>query len=268
IYDAGALACWGRGEHGQLGNGFQAPGYVNAVPTRVERIVGGQNQFVNNASQVVAGATHSCVLASGRVECWGLNDLGQLGEDPALLEGSSRARTVPGLEQVQVHELAAAGSHTCARSEGSVFCWGSNLDGELAIENAIWAPVTEIDLPEPASSIIAGRSFACALGMTGGVHCWGSNYFGERGILENPPPTAPNPLPLEGVTRLFSGQGFGACAETSSDPILCWGSNAFGQLGNGEVTDSPQNVPVGIAPLNGEPRCTESNQSSTETQGD
>jgi alpha-tubulin suppressor-like RCC1 family protein len=60
----------------------------------------------------------------GKVECWGLNDKGQLGT------GDEKPRSAPtivaGLPGVA--HLSASAEAACALGrEGEVFCWGSNL---------------------------------------------------------------------------------------------------------------------------------------------
>jgi alpha-tubulin suppressor-like RCC1 family protein len=67
-------------------------------------------------------------MASGRVECWGWNANGQLGD------GTTRTRLTPvpvfGLRGVAA--IATAASHTCALTTGGhLECWGANVYGQL-----------------------------------------------------------------------------------------------------------------------------------------
>jgi hypothetical protein len=39
---------------------------------------------LNTVTAVAAGNKHTCAIADGTTRCWGLNDRGQLGVDPAL----------------------------------------------------------------------------------------------------------------------------------------------------------------------------------------
>lgn len=65
----GRVACWGRGEEGQIGIGVQP--YV-LEPSTV--------QGISEAVQLATGGYHSCAkLANGTVECWGKGSEGQLG---------------------------------------------------------------------------------------------------------------------------------------------------------------------------------------------
>jgi alpha-tubulin suppressor-like RCC1 family protein len=252
ILEGGRLVCWGEGARGKLGNNRTDN---TSEPVRVQRLVNNVRQFVDDALQVVAGDEHTCLLAGGRVECWGDNQSQQLGIDPEDLGSTPVALPVPGLEGIQVQELSASSHHTCARAGGDVYCWGSNLDRELALEIGDFGAPIKIPLPMQAVSIATGYAFGCALGSTGTVHCWGSNYWGERGISEDPPPVLPNPLALSEVTGIFAGRGSHVCAAKGDAGVSCWGSNDFGQLGNGGVSSLQKPAPSRVLALTGSQVC-------------
>lgn len=70
VTDAGEVWCWGKNDHGQLGDGSYR---WSTEPVRAE--------LGEPASSVAVGARHSCALTrTGGVRCWGANDLGQLGD--------------------------------------------------------------------------------------------------------------------------------------------------------------------------------------------
>jgi hypothetical protein len=253
IYDAGHLACWGRGDLGQLGDGNEGDGYLSHIPSRVQREVDGEAEYILDASQVAAGFQHTCALSSGRVECWGSNNAGQLGVAPSALLGSRIALPVPGLETTELDELVAAGFHTCARAGANVLCWGSNFDQELASDNGNVGLPTPVELPAAAVSIAAGQFFACALTQGGAIYCWGTNTYGERGGSGSPA-VAPTLVPLEPATGLFGGNGHHVCA-TTAQGAWCWGRNDFGQLGTGNTAPAPG--PARVIPLGGLQTCTQ-----------
>lgn len=85
ITRAGRLYCWGRNQHGQLGNNSIIG---SLVPTPVNTSAAGLNQ--QNVVAVDGGWWHSCALTrQGRVYCWGWNLNGQLGD------GGLDSRSVP-----------------------------------------------------------------------------------------------------------------------------------------------------------------------------
>jgi alpha-tubulin suppressor-like RCC1 family protein len=90
-----------------------------------------QRAGVSDAAKVVGGAEHGCaILRDGRLQCWGPNDAGQLGDgtndahkEPVIVRGLS--------DVVAVHE---AREHRCAVTRsGDVFCWGENWSGQLGV---------------------------------------------------------------------------------------------------------------------------------------
>src|SRR5207248_2366134 len=83
-----------------------------------------------------------------------------------------------------VAQLAAGGSHTCARlSNGTVKCWGLNSSGQLGDGSVTSSrvPVTVTGL-SGVQGIAAGRShIAVLLTPARGLRTWGSNTYGQLG---------------------------------------------------------------------------------------
>ena len=66
----GTVACWGRNDSGQLGDGTTID---SATPVCVAGLTG--------AVEVAVGDGHACVrLEGGKLACWGSNAFGQLGD--------------------------------------------------------------------------------------------------------------------------------------------------------------------------------------------
>lgn len=65
----GRVACWGKNDKGQLGNGTAMT--LSNVPTVVTDM--------EAASKLVCGYAHACVIENDRVKCWGGNGYSQLG---------------------------------------------------------------------------------------------------------------------------------------------------------------------------------------------
>jgi alpha-tubulin suppressor-like RCC1 family protein len=64
--------CWGDNKFGQLGNGA-----TSTTPQAIPEAVTGQVRFLS----ITAGTGHTCGISTeGLGYCWGLNDIGQLGD--------------------------------------------------------------------------------------------------------------------------------------------------------------------------------------------
>lgn len=148
IHDDRTVHCWGMNSRAATGGGTANPGgQLGHDPTldpmcfdnagtcsdQPSKVTG-----VANARELALGSYHSCaLLEDDTVVCWGQNDLGRLGHDPALDGADSSGvvavptpRPVAGLSDVA--HISARHNHTCAVTWSSkVYCWGANGAGEL-----------------------------------------------------------------------------------------------------------------------------------------
>ena len=161
-------------------------------------VPGGHHAFVGGAVEVASGGFHTCALnADQTVECWGLDDYGQLGigehgNGPCL--GGRACQSEPYSLYLQgAAHLAAGIDHTCALlSNGNAVCWGSNDLGQLGVGGSTNGPcpgnVACADAPMPLTTlknvtqIAAGHSaHTCVLLADKTVKCWGTDEVGELG---------------------------------------------------------------------------------------
>jgi alpha-tubulin suppressor-like RCC1 family protein len=254
----GQVKCWGNNQIGQLGNGTTTS---SSTPVTVSTLTGANGVGLTpltGATAIAAGGYHTCALVSGgKVECWGYNNYGQLGNGTRT--DSHTPVTVSGVSGAT--EITAGYQHTCARvSGGFVKCWGYNMDGELG--NGVdghplngngpglfsSTPVTVARLAG-ATAIVAGHDDTCALVSGGAARCWGLNSAGALGDGTTRYSNTPVPVTgLSGATAIAAGWGFN-CAVVAGGAARCWGDNAFGELGNGTATDSL--TPVSVSGLSG-----------------
>lgn len=123
VLETGRVFCWGINDKGQIGNGFieNDSGDSNVLtPTEVLGLSG-------PAVGIFLGGQHSCaLLADGRVECWGSNEYGELGDGCyEKVKYRSRPTAVEGLDE-PVMTMTAAEVYNCARlTSGTVKCWGT-----------------------------------------------------------------------------------------------------------------------------------------------
>jgi alpha-tubulin suppressor-like RCC1 family protein len=220
--------CWGGNGNGQLGLGLPDSGRL-LVPTRVP---------LGFATQALAlHFNHVCALAQdGSLWCWGFNAEGQLGlGDPY----PGHDYPSPVAVQPGTHWLAVdtGQGHTCGiQSDGSLWCWGRNSNGELG-----QGPDASIQIRTPTrvgtltdwTVVRATQNASSGIRRDGTLWTWGSDYQAPIGQRSWDVPT-----PVDGGNWVqISFETFDLCAIQSDATSWCWGRNLEGQLGTGDEQD-------------------------------
>jgi alpha-tubulin suppressor-like RCC1 family protein len=258
LLEDGRVKCWGANDLGQLGlgdteNRGDEPDELGDDLPSVSLGEGAR------ALAIGAGANHNCaLLADGRVECWGVNEYGQLGVDDVVSRGGSRDDELQiarfGTAQ-RALAVAAGRNHTCALLEdGGVRCLGSNEAGQLGTGDTKSRGTSRddpelvaVELGASVAAISAGAGHSCALLADHRVKCWGLNVAGQLGLGDRAPRglypgelVAQAAVDLGGAvsdprsaTAVSAGLDF-TCSALLGDQIKCWGGNASGQLGVGD----------------------------------
>ncbi|MDP9936889.1 alpha-tubulin suppressor-like RCC1 family protein [Paenarthrobacter nicotinovorans] len=186
----------------------------------------------------------------GTVWAWGENMSGQLG-----IGNSSSYVSVP----LKVHGLSniisvsAGGSSAYAiRSDGTLFAWGSNLDGQLGngttTDSVI--PVQVVGLSN-VKKIRTNGSSAIALTTDGSLWSWGYEWDALGYARPASHQVSPRKISgLSGITDIaYNEQASTAYALGESGTVWAWGDGQQGKLGNGSMTGS--SVPVQVLGLTG-----------------
>jgi hypothetical protein len=156
--------------------------------------------------------------------------------------------------------IDAGESHTCVlMNDGTVRCWGSNINGQLGYGNST-VPGKDVigdgETPRSAGAVdfggptavdlTVGRNHNCAILLGGGVRCWGWNGYGQLGYalgggvggvndfvgdLETPAGFGNIDLGVNRTALKISAGSLHTCAILDNGKVRCWGWGAFGQLG-------------------------------------
>lgn len=202
------------------------------------------------AQQIAAGGWHSLVICNdSTVRAFGENATGQLGDGtntdsstPLSVAGLSGVVAVSaGGDQLEAHSMAL-------KSDGTVWCWGSNLYGGLGngSTNQSGAPVQAIGLSNVVA-ISAGGWHSAALKADGTVWAWGWNTDGQLGDGTTTDHTIPAQVPgLNNIVAIEAGT-YHTLALKNDGTVWAWGDNVSGQVGNNTNTD--QLTPVQVMGL-------------------
>jgi hypothetical protein len=197
------------------------------------------------------GGTTTYALASdGSLSAWGDNAYGQLGNgitadrsttpvEVKLPAGVKATRVIGGY--VSAYALA---------SDGSLYAWGSNWNGQLGDGSMSDRSVpVRVGLPSgvKATQMVSNENSAYALASDGSVYTWGGNQYGQLGDGSTVSRSTPVKVKLPaGVRAAQMAVGFVSPHVLASDgSVYSWGVNFTGQLGDGsKATTSPLPVLV------------------------
>ena len=173
-----------------------------------------------------------CAVASdGAGYCWGSDELGQLGNGPALTGDQASPSPVATPAGVTWASISVGlGDHACGvTTTGAAYCWGSDFSGKLGNGSLVTAAQ---DAPSPVDTpagvlwqtVSAGLHHTCGLTTAGAIYCWGN----VTGTVMQSPVVVPG-----GPWATVAAGGNVVCAVTTAGAGYCWGSDSDGQLGNG-----------------------------------
>ena len=239
---SGAIACWGAGTFGEIGDGTSED---RSIPTRVI----GLPATPATSNAVAGGGTAGCALdATLSVKCWGQ----YVGDGTNAVRTS--ATTVNNVPAGGIAQVSAGNGGCVLTLKGVVKCWGQNGDGQVGNGTMGSSPVLTPSTvsfpgnPKPYPQALAFSGYhACVTTNDGaGAYCWGANDKGQLGdgtTTNRDAPVAVTALSSGYIAQIAAG-GKHTCVLLKNGTVQCWGYNHYGQLGNGSTSDSSTAVTV------------------------
>lgn len=234
----GFVWVWGLNTNGQLGDGLTA-----------SRTSAFQLTSLSNATAVAAGNSHSLALKSdGTVWAWGLNTNGRLGDNSTTQRPAPvQVRGLGGVGNLtNVAAIAAAGGHSLAlRTDGTLYAWGLNANGQLG-DNSTTQRLVPVQVKGPGgvgnltgvTAIAAGEAYSLAILNDGTARAWGLNTGAQLGNGNLTQSTTPLTITgLSSASRLAAGDTH-ALALRLDQTLRAWGDNTNGALGSPDVLTS------------------------------
>ena len=153
-------------------------------------------------------------------------------------------------------KVSAGLNHTCAvLSDESLWCWGSNSEGQLGLGNT-----TDQSSPARVGSATNWRSVSagnnattCAVNTSNDIFCWGFNASGQTGVIKTTTQVT-SPTKVEALATTVQSVSVGStstCIVTTSGVVRCWGDNSYGQIGTGVTIGQSTHIPTAVQNLAG-----------------
>jgi len=247
--------CWGSNNNGRLGDNSTTQ---SLVPVAVDNSGALSGKTVKSIS---LGFDNTCAIASDdQAYCWGLNDVGQLGDNSTTERLVPTAVDASGvLSGKTIKAISARSSFTCAiASDDQAYCWGSGTLGRLGNNSTsdslvpVAVYTSGVLSGKTVKAISVGYDYACAIASDDQSYCWGENPGGVFGDNSQTQSNVPTPTDTSGVLSgktiksLVTGK-IHTCAIASDNQAYCWGNNTYGNLGDNTIIQST--VPVAVTPL-------------------
>ncbi|MEL6251988.1 MAG: HYR domain-containing protein [Bacteroidota bacterium] len=236
----GTLWAWGVNQNGTLGIGN-----TNNQNSPVQ--VGTDTDWI----LISAGIQHSAALKSdGTAWAWGANDDGALGIGNTITQNSP----VQIGTDTDWASISAGGDnadqHTIAlKSDGSLWAWGTNDDGELGNGSSSGIATSPIQVGSDTDWAMAqaGANHSMALKSDGTFWFWGSRANGVSGTGGNTSSNETSPI-QSGNSSDWLEFGIGNAnhiiALQNNNSLFGWGFNSAGQVGKGNTSSA--NVPFAV----------------------
>jgi len=129
----------------------------------------------------------------------------------------------------RIVQIAAGYAHSLALfSDGSLYAWGYNRDGQLGAGSIVYSYIPTL-IGTGYTAIASGKNHSLALkGST--LYAWGDNSFGQLGTGTSDDKDTPFQIGT-GYTAIAAGHNHTLALKGST--LYAWGYNSKGQLGDG-----------------------------------
>jgi alpha-tubulin suppressor-like RCC1 family protein len=249
IRSGGSLFAWGNNGVGQLG--------LNNTTNRSSPVQVGSSNWIR-----IAGATTAsfAIRSDNKLFSWGNNFAGQLADSsfygsrysPEQI-GTDNWSAITAAKGVQGNSPYPAAAAFAIRSDGRLFAWGGNENGQLGILSNVNSNDPNSQVPPPASvggnqlpfdpnpgrvgtsswtAVAAGNSHSVAIRSDGLLFTWGVNTNGQLG-LDTGGTLRSSPVQIGTSSWVAVAAGaYHSLAIRSDNKLFSWGNNGNGQLGH------------------------------------
>lgn len=247
---SGLVYARGANEAGQLGIGNKT-NMPEFVPVECP------DDSTGGIKSVACGSRHSLALTrTGKLYAWGSAAKNELGADLQRVRDQSTPILVgeQELRDVVMLQVSAGGAHNAAvDTQGAVWVWGVNMDGQLGTGNCLPQKTPfklakeDVFAGEAIKTTACGILHTLAVSEQGGVWAWGNGLYGKLGTDTTQECLSPCKIDAsvfehEKVQVVAAGYQHSACI-TESRRVYTWGRGLWRDL---NANDTVGDVPTGL----------------------
>ena len=174
---------------------------------------------------------------------WGYNNSGQLGNNNTSNSATPTTTLSGGANWKQVS--AGFAFAAAIKTDGTLWTWGSNNDGQLGINVAAGAtnnrstPVTTFIGGIDWKQVAVGTAHVSAIKTNGTLWTWGNSFYMALGVNDRNTRITPTTTFAGGTNWKQVACGYGHTVAVKTDGTLwTWGLNRYGQLGVNTAGDA------------------------------
>ena len=233
----GTLWTWGFNPSGQIGRSDLT---YRSSPVQVGSLT--------NWRQVTAGQNFTAaVKTDGTLWTWGGNSNGPLG-DGTNVNKSSPVQVGLLTNWKQVSAAAAAAHIAAIKTDGTMWTWGYNLNGQLGDGTTTTrsSPV-QVGILTNWRQVACGSAHTAAVKTDGTLWTCGYNAYGQLGNNDAGLVSRSSPVQVGALTnwRQVAAGGRGNAVVKTDGTLWACGYNGQGQLGDGTIVNKSSPVQVG-----------------------
>jgi alpha-tubulin suppressor-like RCC1 family protein len=234
----GTLWSWGNNSRGSIGDNTTI---YKSSPVQV----GALTNWAQISASVYSSAS---IKTDGTLWTWGSNSNGGLGDGTTASRSSPiQVGALTDWAQVSLHPTASDTFCIAVKTDGTLWSWGRNSNGQLGRGNII-----ELSSPAQVGALTnwlkpsTGASHVIALKTDGTLWSWGRNFNGQLGQGNTIDRSSPVQVGALTNWSIKLGTGDNLSSAIKADGTLwAWGNNFAGGLGDNNVVFRSSPVQIG-----------------------